>query len=1011
MVGWFLVLGTLSTVTAAPSIVFPVNSQVPPVARASKPFQFTFAQSTFASGATSINYALSGAPGWLQLDSASRSMYGTPGPQDVGPTTLNLLASDDTGSSVMPVTLVVSADPGPAVGKPVADQLSAYGALSNPQGLVLPYSSPIALSFSPDTFTNTDRKTVYYALCANNTPLPSWINFNSNSLSFSGTTPQSTSPAELSQVYDILFTASDVVGFAGAIASFQLVVENHIFIFNSGSNKLDVTPGVLVNYSGLQTSLTLDHGPMQSSDLGQIEANTPSWMSLDQHTLVLSGIPPADVSPLNFTVLATDKYGDQASTTICLITSGNASGTLLPNQLNSVNATIGSTFAYSLAGKTSSDLNVQMSVDLSDAPWLAFEPTTRFLQGNVPSSLKPGQVLLNVTATNKTDSQSATLTINIVQAGINIQGQSTGGPSVTSINVSPTSTGGTHTAAASRSDDERQKKGRMAAAVILPLLAALAFLLLLCWCRRRRRMSRQGYMQPTKEQISRPLPLSWVRRVSIIPPLTRTRRRESHEHRTIAEQLYSSPRDSRPTSELGTIIHEKRTSTKPPKLSFLRLSQPRWSHLGVPKERIAALEHRVSEPVYQLAPEDQERLSYGTKSTSRKRRSSRISEEVSIFDDAALQRCSAKRKRQSTTSMSSAGAPFGHRISGFGHGRNGLSQGSSLVRGRSVIGFGHGSGGPPGHGPIRYSWRSEQWLSTTGSSSSRCLGSEHSQNLASNVPWPRPPTSTNLNPFSRTHTIREASSDDDDHTHRLTIRRVLSTSDDPWPARQNYVERRARNRHRDNALFAAKASSRTTSQHLPSYPLLTTALNNKENTAPTSTRSRSSSLSHFPLKPSPVHRHPRRSNFPTSDIRVLSPSRFRSNASPQSSRFGDAESSGPPSPSPELNLREEVDEQGRKRWRHVEYPNPLGSNSVGDEGERAAAAGGREMGDEMETLFNAREGSQAVRLSQLREGREGGGVQRRAVLGSGKAKRPVSVPNVGALRAAESFRGEVGAFI
>lgn len=1013
MVGWFLVLGTLSIVTAAPSIVFPVNSQVPPVARVSKAFQFTFAQSTFSSGAASINYALTGAPGWLQLDSASRSMHGTPGPQDAGPVVFNLVASDDTGSSDMPVTLLISSDPGPALGKPVADQLSTFGALSHPGGLVLPYSSPIALSFSPSTFTNTNQNTVYYALCANNTPLPSWINFDSNSLSFSGTTPQPTSPVELSQVYDIHFTASDVVGFAGAIVSFQLVVENHIFVFSSGINQLDVTPELLVNYSGLQTSLTLDHGPVQSADLGQIEANTPSWMSLDKHTLVLSGIPPAEVSPLNFTILATDKYGDQASTTISLVTSGNASGSLLPNQLSPVNATIGSTFVYSLAGAIGSDMSAQLSVDLSDAPWLTYEPTREILQGNVPSSLKPGQVLLNVNTTNDTDSLSATLTVNIVQAGINVQSQTTGGPSATANNGSPTGTGGTHTAASSWSDDERQRKGWIAAAVVLPLLTTLAFLGLVCWCQRRRRASRQGYMKPTKAQISRPRPLSWIRRVSILPPLTGARKRESQEPWTIAEQRKSRPRDSRPTSELGTILHEKRASTKPPKLSFLRLSHPRWSGLGVPQETIAAMEYTEPGPVYQLASEDQERLSQGAKSTSRKRRSSRMSEEVSIFDDAALQRCSAKRKRQSTTSMSSAGAPFGHRISGFGHGHNGLSQGSSLARGRSVVGFGHGSGGPPGHGMIRYSWRSE-WLSTTGSSSSRYLGSEHSQNLPSNVHWPRPPTSTTLNPFSQPQTIREASSDDD-HTHQATIRRVLSTSEDPWPARQNYVERRARNRHRDNALFAAKASSRTTSQHLPSYSFLTTSLlnnnNNKENTAPSLTRSRSSSLSLSPLKASPIHRHPRRSNLLTSTIRVLSPRRFRSNTSLQSSRFGDAESSNPPSPSPDLDLREEVDEQGRKRWRHVEYPNPLGSNSIGDEGGMATATGGRERGEDVEALFRAGEGSKAVRLSQLGEGREGGGVQRRAVLGSGRAKRPVSVPNVGALRAAESFRGEVGAFI
>lgn len=148
MVGWFLVLGILTTVTAAPSIVFPVNSQVPPVARVSKAFQFTYAQTTFSSDAASITYALSGAPGWLQLDGERRSMFGTPGAQDAGPTVFQLVASDDTGSSAMSVTLIVSTEPGPALGSPVTDQLAAFGASSYPGSLILPYSSSIALSFS-----------------------------------------------------------------------------------------------------------------------------------------------------------------------------------------------------------------------------------------------------------------------------------------------------------------------------------------------------------------------------------------------------------------------------------------------------------------------------------------------------------------------------------------------------------------------------------------------------------------------------------------------------------------------------------------------------------------------------------------------------------------------------------------------------------------------------------------------------------------------------------------------
>ena len=811
MVGWFLTLGILSTAAAAPSIVFPVNSQVPPVARVSKAFQFAFAQSTFSSTTSGISYALSDAPGWLQIDSANRSLFGTPEPQDAGPVEFSLVATDDSGSSVMPVTLVVSTNPGPALGQPVADQLARFGAFSSPESLVLPFASSISLSFTPETFTNTDSDTVYYALCANNTPLPSWINFNANSLSFSGTTPQSTSAMELPQVYNIHLTASDVAGFTGAIASFQLVVENHIFAFSPGPIQLNVTPGLLVNYSGLQTSLTMDDHPVQPAQISQVEADAPPWISLDRDNLILVGIPPVDISSTNFTVSATDIYGDQASTVVYIETSGNASYSFFTSQLKPADAKIGSVFWYSLADAISLDPSLQVFIDLSDASWLSFNPSTKILQGNVPGNLKPGQIVLDVSASKGTQVQNETITVNVFQGGDDAQEPTTGSRSTTTSSGSATATRGTHPATASLSTSQGRRKGWIAAAVLLPLLAALAFIALLCWCRRRRKVSRQGYMRPSKEQISRPRPISWIRRTSILPPLNAIQRQRISSHGIVVEKSNNLPPQTQQEDEGGPLLREKKASSKAPKIAFPRLSRPRWSDLGITQDTAAARVHPEQKPAYQLAPEDQERWSQGAKSASSKRRSSKLSGESIVFDNSVLQMFSAKRKRHSFRSATSSSAPFGRYMSGFGHGRNGfngLSTASSRARGRSVVGLGHGSGGPPGHGTIRDSWRSE-WLSTMGSLSSRKFGSEYSQTLPSNMQWPRPPTSTTLNPFSQPQTIREAS--DDDSVHRPTIRRVFSVTEDPWPARQNYVERRARNRHRDNALFSAKTSSRVAS--------------------------------------------------------------------------------------------------------------------------------------------------------------------------------------------------------
>lgn len=71
------------TVDAIPTVAFPLKSQVPPVARISKPFSYTFLNSTFSS-TLPRSYTLSNAPSWLFLDSSTRTLSGTPSVSDVG---------------------------------------------------------------------------------------------------------------------------------------------------------------------------------------------------------------------------------------------------------------------------------------------------------------------------------------------------------------------------------------------------------------------------------------------------------------------------------------------------------------------------------------------------------------------------------------------------------------------------------------------------------------------------------------------------------------------------------------------------------------------------------------------------------------------------------------------------------------------------------------------------------------------------------------------------------------
>ena len=177
----------LSTASANPSAQFPVNSQIPPVAQVSQPYTFTFAESTFSSTNSPINYTLSDEPVWLQLDSESRTFSGSPRRSDIGPATFQLIATDAQGPTSLSVTFVVVQDEGLEVGQSMVSQLAGFGLLATPTSLILYPLQSFAFKFSPDTFLRTSSSTTYYATSGDNSPLPSWLEFDASIICFTVT--------------------------------------------------------------------------------------------------------------------------------------------------------------------------------------------------------------------------------------------------------------------------------------------------------------------------------------------------------------------------------------------------------------------------------------------------------------------------------------------------------------------------------------------------------------------------------------------------------------------------------------------------------------------------------------------------------------------------------------------------------------------------------------------------------------------------------------------------------
>ncbi|KAL8802954.1 MAG: hypothetical protein Q9200_006409, partial [Gallowayella weberi] len=856
-------------VAAAPYIALPINSQVPPVARVGKPFHFIFSESTFSSSTGTINYAVADSPTWLQLDASSRTLSGVPGVKDAGSANFSLIATDTTGSTTMPVTIVVSTNPGPGLGIPVGEQLSANDGYQSPSTILLPHTRALSISFSPATFTNTNHETVYYAMCANNTPLPSWITFDTGSLSFAGTAPQTTSPDELPQTFDMQFTASDVAGFSAAVASFQITVENHILMFRNASYLIAITQGLPFDYDGLQSALELNGHPIDPASVRQIHADIPSWMSLDQSTWKLSGVPPLSARTQNIPVTATDVYGEVATTAVVLQVMTNATADLFAGGLSIVNATTGMDFDYKFNTSVVTGQKADLAVDVGTAAsWLRYDQTNLELSGRVPGDLQPQDIVLNVTLSQGPAVQLEPLTISIQTATHSSNGRSTNSPGPS---ASSSSTRSDPTARLSSNDNKTEgisshNNARVAAAIAVPVIAACLSLILACFvfARRRRKRTERDLSSERKRKVSRPFPFYG------------TSDRESTEAviEKPAPVLEIAPSRA-PTIDLPGF----RTSVASKRNSWFRHSRgmtdtpehnpniDSWHQymqglsMGKPK--------KPTEQHYSLIPEEQALSARGGRrpSSSKHHRSSKTSDSIHVSPSKR----SRQKKRKSDMRFASIGRLPSQRMSGSGHGRN-TSSLSIPFFGRGTSGIGHGKGGPPGFGRVRESWRhpsigswndTDSSIKTSDVSSSHYNASERSKKIGSSMrSFPRPPTSGNFDYLTQPPIIHETKA-----SHRRSIRAV-----EPEPPQtyglplHAFHKRRARNQQYRNTFFAAGPSSRTSSHLNWIYPSHSPVLSPTQSTTSTtstmskhptsSARRKTYSQSSSPIRRSPIRPRP-----------------------------------------------------------------------------------------------------------------------------------------------------------
>ncbi|OPB44085.1 subtilisin like protease [Trichoderma guizhouense] len=476
-------LGLIEAVWAEPTVSFPFNAQLPPVARPNELFSYSLSPNTFRSD-FNMTYSLGDHPKWLSIESENLRLYGTPKDEDVPPGEVvgqqfDLIATDKSGSAFMNATLVISRNLPPSIQVPISQQMDNFGQFSAPSSILSYPSTEFHYTFDPNTF-GAGENLNYYASTNDNTPLPAWIRFDDKTMTFSGRTPDFESLVQPPQTFDFNLVASDIVGFSGTCLSFAIVVGSHKLSTDDPVVLLNATRGSKASYDGLAKGIQLDSKTIRSGSLNVSVENMPSWLTLDHSTLLLEGTPGGDDHSTKFTVVIQDSFSDSLN----VIVQVDVASGVFQSSLEDVKIQPGSDFSLDLSShfRDPSDIELKVDVDPQES-WLQVKGLK--VSGNVPKTVT-GKFNLSITAISKSTGLTET---QVAHADFLSLSEATN----TASSSKPT------TPASQDSHRHHLSATDVLLATILPVLFIIfAIMMLVCLMRRRR--DRRTYLSARKHR-------------------------------------------------------------------------------------------------------------------------------------------------------------------------------------------------------------------------------------------------------------------------------------------------------------------------------------------------------------------------------------------------------------------------------------------------------------------------------------------------------------------------------
>ncbi len=386
-------------------------------------FSYTYANDIFTEfdeGDRIVSYSVDGGaekslPAWLNYNSVTRTFTGTPENSDVGEYTIRITATDIPGesSSYEFQIQVNNVNDAPTLENSVSD-------------LTATENVEFVSSFVSETFNDIDPGDVlnYTAKLADGSPLPAWLQLNSETRTFSGT-PDNIDVGTLS----IELTASDIAG-ENVSCLFDLQVVNVNDAPTLANSFADMTATEDTNFTNSfsnQTFTDVDQGDIISYTARLSDgSDLPKWLRFNSDTREFYGTPENnDVGIYNIELIANDIALESVSYIFNIIVNNVNDAPTLANSFADMTATEDINFSNSFSNLTFTDVDqgdilsyTARQSDGSNLPnWLSFDADRREFYGT-PENADVGTYNIELTA-NDIAQEKVSYFFNIVVNNVN----------------------------------------------------------------------------------------------------------------------------------------------------------------------------------------------------------------------------------------------------------------------------------------------------------------------------------------------------------------------------------------------------------------------------------------------------------------------------------------------------------------------------------------------------------------------------------------------------------------